>query len=388
MRKYINFHSYSISRAEKRELIDTLDSGWITTGPKTKGFEEQFAEYVKAKYAVGVSSGTAALHLSLLALGIGKGDEVITTPLTFVATVNAILYVGARPVLVDVEPVTLNIGPEQIKKKITRKTKAIIPVHYAGQPCKMEEITKIANKNGLFIIEDAAHAIEAKSNGRKIGSISDLTCFSFHPIKNITTGEGGMITTNNKKLSDRLRIYSWHGLDKEAQNRYKNGQFKYYDMFYLGYKYNMTDIQASLGIHQLKKIDAFWERRKRYSEIYDSILKDEPNVITLPPPKKGDKNAYHLYPIRVKTENLTITRDEVINRIQKKNIGVSVHFQCVHLFSFYKKCLNYPLGSFPIAEYASERLISLPLYPKLTEGEVVYVAKTTKQIINKAQRRR
>lgn len=388
MKKYISFHSYSISENEKRELLDTLDSGWITTGSKTKRFEDQFAKYVKAKYAIGVSSGTAALHLSLLALGIGKGDEVITTPLTFVATVNAIRYVGARPVFADVEPETLNINPQQIMKKINKKTKAIIPVHYAGQPCKMEEITKIANKNGLFIIEDAAHAIEAKSNGRKIGSISDLTCFSFHPIKNITTGEGGMITTNNKKLSDRLRIYSWHGLDKEAQNRYKKGQFKYYDMFYLGYKYNMTDIQASLGIHQLKKIDAFWGRRKRYSEIYDSILKGHPNILTLPSARKGDKNSYHLYPIRVKTENLTIARDEVINRIQKKNIGVSVHFQCVHLFSFYKKCLNYPLGSFPIAEYASERLISLPLYPKLTEEEVVYVAKTTKQIINKAQRRR
>ncbi|KPK38484.1 MAG: hypothetical protein AMJ78_09905, partial [Omnitrophica WOR_2 bacterium SM23_29] len=222
----------------------------------------------------------------------------------------------------------------------------------------------------------------------KIGSIGDLTCFSFHPIKNITTGEGGMIATNNKKLSERLRVYSWHGLDKDMRNRYREGQFKYYDMNYLGYKYNMTDIQASLGIHQLKKIDDFWERRKRYSEIYDSILRGQPNILTLPVVRKGNKNAYHLYPIRVKTENLTISRDEVIDRIQKNNIGVSVHFRCVHSFSFYKRNLKYPLGSFPIAEYASERLISLPLYPKMTEEEVLYVAKTVKRIVNEARRKR
>lgn len=387
MKKFIKFHSYWLTNDEKRELIDTLNSGWITTGPKTKKFEEQFADYVKAKYAIGVSSGTAALHLSLLALGIGKGDEVITTPITFVATVNAILYVGARPVLADVEPDTLNIDPEQIRKKISKKTKAIIPVHYAGQPCRMDEITRIAKENGLSIIEDAAHAIEAEANGRKIGSIGNLTCFSFHPIKNITTGEGGMITTNDRKLSERLRIFSWHGLDKEAWKKRSSGQFKYYDMMYLGYKYNMTDIQASLGIQQLEKIGAFWKKRKRYTEIYDSILKDEPNIITLPPLKKGNKNAYHLYPIRVKTENLKLSRDEIMTRMQKKNIGTSVHFQCVHLFRFYKKYFNYPLGAFPIAEYASERLISLPLYPKMTEDEVSYVAKVIKQIVNEAKRR-
>lgn len=387
MKKYIKFHSYSMSQDEKRELIDTIDSGWITTGPKVKKFEEQFAEYVGARYAVGVSSGTAALHLSLLALGIGKGDEVITTPMTFVATVNSILYVGARPVLVDVEPDTLNIDPEKIKKKINKHTKAILPVHYAGQPCRLDEIIKIAKKNRLFIIGDACHAVETEYNGKKVGSMGNLACFSFHPIKNMTTGEGGMVTTDNKGLSEKLRIYSWHGLDKEACKRGRRGKFKYYDMVYLGYKYNMTDIQASLGIHQLEKIDAFWKKRRRYSEIYDSILKGQPEIVILPPPESGNRNAHNLYPIRVKTENLSISRDEIIDRMDKKNIGVNVHFQCVHSLSFYKRYFNYRRGAFPVAEYASERLISLPLYPKLSEEEVVYVAKNINQIVNEARRR-
>lgn len=387
MKKYIKFHSYSITEDEKRELMDTLDSGWITTGPKTEKFEERFAEYVKAKYAIGVSSGTAALHLSLLALGIGKGDEVITTPMTFVATVNAILYVGAHPVLADVEPDTLNIDPEQIKRKITNKTKAIIPVHYAGQPCRMNEIMRLAERHGLFVIEDAAHAIEAEYNGRKIGSIGDLTCFSFHPIKNITTGEGGMITTNDKKLFEKIKIYRWHGLDKEANRRYCPGQFVPYDMVCLGYKYNMTDIQASLGICQLKKIDSFWKKRKEYTELYDSFFKGQPDILTLPPPFKGNKNAYHLYPIRVKIKNLSLSRDKVINELHKENIGASVHFRCVHLLTFYKRYFNPPPKTFPNAEYASERLISLPLYPKLSEKEVSYVAKTVKHIVDKSQRK-
>lgn len=382
--KYINFNSYSVACDETKELLDTLDSGWITTGPKTKKFEEQFAEYVKAKYAVGVTSGTAALHLSLLSLGIGKGDEVITTPMTFVATVNAILYVGAYPVLADVEPHTLNIDPEQIKRKITKKTRAIIPVHYAGQPCKMGEIIKIAKKNGLFIIQDAAHAIEAEYEGKKIGSIGHLACFSFHPIKNITTGEGGMVTTNNSKLADKIRVLRLHGMDKGAWKRYEKSKFRHWDMKCLGYKYNMTDMQASLGIHQLKKIDMFWKIRKEYAERYNAGFKEEKNIILLPPPGKN-KNAYHLYPIRIKTENLKANRDSIIDMIQSRNIGLAVHFRAVHLSSFYKKYFGFKKGKFPNAEYASERLISLPLYPKMSKEEVDYVVENVKDILLQEQ---
>ncbi len=380
MQRYINFNSYSISGDEKRELLDTLDSGWLTTGPKTKRFEEQFAAYVKARYAVGLSSGTAALHLALLALNIGKGDEVITTPMTFVATVNAILYVGARPVLVDIKEDSLNIDPEKIKKAVSKKTKAIIPVHYAGQPCDMDEIMAIARKHRLSVIEDAAHAIETEYKDRKMGSIGDITCFSFHPIKNITTGEGGMITTNNARVADKIRILRLHGMDKNAWKRYARNGFRHWDMLYLGYKYNMTDIQASFGIHQLKKIGDFWSKRKEYSERYDEAFRHEKNLILLPPQGKN-KNAFHLYPIRVKTENLRLNRDNIIDLIQSSNIGVGVHFRAVHLLSFYKKYFNFKRRLFPKAEYASDRLISLPLYPKMLLKDIDYVSSIIKGII-------
>jgi len=384
MRSYINFNSYSLADEEKRELIDTLDSGWLTTGPKTKKFEEEFARYMHAGYAVGVTSGTAALHLSLLALGIGPGDEVITTPMTFVATVNAILYVQAKPVLVDVEPDTLNIDPEEIKKKITKKTKAIIPVHYAGQPCKMGEIQAIAKEHKLFVVEDACHAIETEYGGKKPGSLSNLACFSFHPIKNMTTGEGGMVTTNDQALADRIRILRLHGMDKTAWRRYEKGQFRHWDMELLGYKYNMTDMQAALGIHQLKKIEGFWKIRKVYAELYDRYFKDEEYIIMLPPAKADSRNAYHLYPVRIKTENLKLTRDEIIDALQAKNIGVGVHFRAIHELAYYRNYFGKGMSALPNAEYASERIISLPLYPKMSRDDVDYVANTVKEVVHSA----
>ena len=380
MVKYINFNSYSMSGDEKRELMDTLDSGWLTTGPKTKKFEEQFAKYAKVNYAVGVTSGTAALHLSLLALGVGKGDEVITTPMTFVATVNSILYVGAHPVLADVEPDTLNIDPQQIKKAINKRTKAIIPVHYAGQPCRMDEILRIAKDNRLFVIEDAAHAIEAEYKCRKIGSLGDLTCFSFHPIKNITTAEGGMVTSNNPELADKIRILRLHGMDKNAWRRYGKNRFSHWDMTCLGYKYNMTDVQASLGIHQLEKIESFWKKRKRYSERYDAAFRNEKNIILLPS-QKENRNSFNLYPVRIKVENLKAGRDRIIDKVQSKGIGVGVHFRAVHLLSFYKNYFSSDRCFLPNAEYASERLISLPLYPKMSEEEIDYVSETVKRAV-------
>jgi len=387
-KKHISFHRYWIGQKEKREILDTLDSGWITTGPKTRKFEEKFASYVRANHAVGLTSGTAALHLSLLALGIGKGDEVITTPMTFVATVNAIIYTGARPVLVDVEPDTLNISSRLIEKKINRRTKAILPVHYAGQPCDMENILRIARRHRLFIVEDAAHALESEYKGRKIGSISDLTCFSFHPIKNITTGEGGMVTTNNAKLADRVRILRLHGMDKSAWKRYEKEKFRHWDMTCLGYKYNMTDIQASLGIHQLDRAEYFWNKRKRLAARYDSILKMEDDIIILPEAEAENRNAYHLYPVRIRTENLKIGRDEIIDRLLSKNISASVHFRAVHQFSFYRKYLSLTKTELERAEYASDRLISLPLYPRMSVDEADYVASSLRYIVRHAAKNR
>ncbi len=385
MKKYINFSSYIMGKEEERELIDTLYSGWLTTGPKTEIFEDRFAAYSKAKYAVAVSSGTAALHLSLLASGITKNDEVITTPMTFVATVNAILYVGARPVLADVEPDTLNIDPDEIKKKINKNTKAVIVVHYAGQPCRMQEILKIAENNNLFLIEDAAHAIEAKYKGKKIGCIGDLTCFSFHPIKNITTGEGGMVTTNSRKLADKVKILRLHGMDKSAWRRYAKNGFRHWDMRCLGYKYNMTDIQASLGIHQLKRIGYFWRRRKELTVEYDHGFRETEDIILLPQQQKGNKNSFNLYPIRIKTENLKVKRDKLISKLQSKGVGIGVHFRAIHLLSFFKKLLGLDRGSLPNSEYASDRLISLPLYPKMVSGQVGYVIDCVKTIISEAK---
>ena len=379
MQKNIKFNKYFFSEDEKNELIDTLESGWITTGPKTQRFEEQFAEYMQAKYAVGVTSGTAALHLSLAVLEIGSGDEVITTPMTFAATVNVIVQQGAKPVLVDVRKDTLNIDPQKIEDKITKNTKAIIPVHYAGQPCDMDEILSIARKYGLYIIEDAAHALETEYKGKKIGSIGDLTCFSFHPIKNITTGEGGMVTTNDRELADKIRMLRLHGMDKSAWTRYDKGKFRNWDIFSPGYKYNMTDIQASLGIHQLKKIDGFWEKRREYTEQYNYLLRDEDNINLLPD-SNNNKCAYHLYPVRIKTENLSINRNEFIDSLQANGIGAAVHFSAIHHLSLYRDYFKFNEEPYPNVAYASERLVSLPLYPKLTKDDVEYVANMVKYI--------
>lgn len=384
MRPYLNFNSYSFSEEEKRELIDTLDSGWITTGPRTKRFEEDFAAYVGSAFAVGVTSGTAALHLAMLALGIGSGDEVITTPMTFVSTLNAVLYASARPVLADIEPDTLNIDPAEIRKKITSRTKAIVPVHYAGQPCRMDEISAIAKEHGIHIIEDAAHAIETEFQGRKTGQFSDTACFSFHPIKNMTTGEGGIVTTNDEALADKIRVMRLHGMDKTAWRRYEKGQFRHWDMEYLGFKYNMTDIQAALGIQQLKKIDVFWSKRREYAARYDDHFSGFEEIRVLPPQAPGNRNAYHLYPIVVMTERLNITRDEIIDAIQAANIGVGVHFRAAHTLAFYKRYFAGADLGLKNAEYASERLISLPLYPKMTLDDVDYVAITVKDIIKRA----
>lgn len=377
---FLPFSLPLLGEEERDELQKTLDSGWITTGPKTRRFETDFRKYIGSKYAIAVSSCTAALHLSLAATGVNSGDEVITTPFTFAATGNVIVHQKAKPVFVDINKQTLNIDPEEIRRKITAKTKAIIPVHFGGQPCDMDEILKIARRRRVLVIEDAAHAVGAEYKGEKIGTIGDITTFSFYPIKNITTGEGGMVTTNSKKWADKIRILSLHGITSNAWKRYSSRGSWYYEIMFPGYKYNMTDMQASLGIHQLKKLPKFLEIRTKFAKIYDKAFNSIPQII-LPRVDKKVKHARHLYTVLLNLKSLRINRDDFIKELYAENIGTSVHFIPLHLHPYYKKSFGYKKGDFPNAEYIYERIISLPLYPKMCEEDVHNVIGAVEKIV-------
>ena len=406
-KKSVQFHQSYIQHGEIKEVVDTLKSGWITTGPRTKRFEEDFKEYIGCKHAIGLNSCTAGLHLSLAALNIGEGDEVITSPMTFPATANVIIHQKATPVFVDVKMDTLNIDVSKIEEKITPKTKAIMPVHFAGHPCDMDRIMNIAKRHKLSVIEDAAHAIESEYNGKKIGNIGDFTSFSFYATKNITTGEGGMLTTNNDELAEKARMMSLHGISKDAWKRYGKEGFQHWELFYPGFKYNMFDIQAAMGIHQLKRIEGFLKIRKKYVDMYNEAFKDIPEILSLKT-KGRIKHAHHLYVIIIKTEGLKADRDEIMSEIQNNGVGVGVHFRTLHLQPYFQNKspllppLTSPLsppseggegevakggrggferGMFPVAEYVSERVISLPLYPKMSVSDVKYVIKVVKEVI-------
>lgn len=383
--RFLPFSLPLIGEKEENEVIDTLRSGWLTTGPKTKRFEENFKNYIDAKYAVALNSCTAALHLSLVALDIGEGDEVITSPITFAATTNVILHQKAKPVFVDIDPGTLNIDVSKIEEKITDKTKAIIPVHMAGQPCEMDEIISIAEQHNLSVIEDAAHAVGAEYNSRKIGAFSKLAAFSFYPIKNITTGEGGMLTTADKELADKIRILSLHGLTEDAWKRHSEEMGEHWQIIYPGYKYNMSDIQASLGLHQLDKLDDFIDIRGRYSQIYDEAFGQMPEIALL---RAIDniKHAHHLYIILLKLEELRMTRDAFRKALHKENIGTGIHFQSIHLHPFYRERFKFKKEDYPQAASISDRIISLPLYPKMTEEDIEDVIRAVKKIVSSYSR--
>jgi len=364
---FVVFGQPDIGEEEIAEVVDTLRSGWLGTGPKTKRFEAEFADYVGARHAIGVNSCTAALHLSLLALGVGPGDEVITTPMTFAATLNVILHVGARPVLVDIDPLTQNIDPENIESAITARTRAIIPVHMAGRPCDMDAIGDIAARRGLAVIEDAAHAIGASWRGRKIGSISPLTAFSFYVTKNLVTGEGGMVTTDDDALAEDLRVRSLHGLSRDAWKRYTDAGFQPYDVVMPGWKYNLTDIQSSLGIHQLHRVEQNLVRRteiwQRYTAAFEGL-----SGIAVPLSVEDGVHARHLYSVLV--DPLVQKRDALMQDLRQRNVGTGVHFVAAHLYSYFRSVLGYERGAFPHAEFISDRTISLPLSSKLTDGDV------------------
>ena len=381
MRKYIHFAQPLFGEEEKKEIIAALESGWVTLGPRTKQFEEQTAEYIGCKYAVAVSSCTAGLHLSLLAAGIGKGDEVITTIFTFAATANTIIHVGAKPVFVDIDSKTFNIDPEKIEEKITKKTKAIMPMHYGGQPVEMDKVMKIAKKHNLVVIEDAATAIGAEYKGKKVGNISDFAVFSFHPIKNMSTGDGGMVTTNNEKFAEQLSILRLHGMSKDAWKRHSASGSWLYDIVAPGFKYNMTDLQAALGIHQLKKLDQFIKTREKYAQMYNMAFSDTPEI-TLPHVSSNIKHARNLYTILIDTKKLSIDRNTIVDKLKEANIGVSVYYIPLYVFSYFKNNFRLKKADFPVAESIYARMMSLPMYPGMKKEDIDYVASTIKDIIN------
>ena len=333
--QFLPFHVPDIGDDEIQSVVETLRSGWLTTGPKVRQFEADFANFVGCQHAVAVNSGTAALHLALDAVGIKDGDEVIVPTMTFTATAEVVLYFKAMPVLVDCETDTLNIDPDQIESKITSKTRAIIPVHIAGQPCDMDRILQIARRYNLKVIEDAAHALPALSRGKMVGTIGDITCFSFYATKTITTGEGGMATTGSPEWAERMRIMSLHGISKDAWKRYSNEGSWYYEVHSPGYKYNLTDIAAAIGIEQLKKCERFWHARRRIAARYDEAFADLPEL-QRPTPASDVQHAWHLYVIQLKLERLRIDRNQFIEALKAKGIGTSVHFIPLHLHPLYR----------------------------------------------------
>lgn len=365
---FLPFSPPCVSAEEREEVADTLASQWITTGPKTRQFEENFKTFIGAEDALALNSCTAGMHVALVALGIKPGDEVITTPMTFCSSVNVIEHVGAHPVLVDVEPDTLCISPERIAEAVTARTKCILPVHYAGHPCDMGAIVKLASERQLKVVEDAAHALPAKYRERTIGTIGDLTAFSFYATKNLTTAEGGMLT-GKPELIDKARIISLHGMSKDAWRRYDKGGSWYYEVVFPGFKYNMTDIQASIGLQQLKKLNTFQAKRRhvvsRYNEAFSRY-----DFFEIPIKRPEVEHAWHLYTLRLNLETLKIDRAQFIEQLTMRNIGTSVHFIPIHVHPYYAKKYEFKPDDFPIAYSNYLRLISLPMHPGLTENDI------------------
>ncbi|WP_099354154.1 UDP-4-amino-4,6-dideoxy-N-acetyl-beta-L-altrosamine transaminase [Fredinandcohnia onubensis] len=377
---YLPYSRQFINNEDIEAVTSVLKSDFLTTGPMISKFEKEIADYVGAKYAVAFSNGTAALHAACFVAGIKEGDEVITTPMTFAASANCVRYLGGKPVFADINPKTYNISPKEIKPIITKNTKAIIPVDFTGQPAELDHIMSLAKEHGLIVIEDAAHALGATYQGNKIGSISDMTMFSFHPVKHITTGEGGIITTDNKDYYEKLIQFRSHGITRDTAKLNDFHGSWYYEMQFLGFNYRMTDIQASLGLTQLKKLEQFIQKRKQYVQMYNNAFENRKEV-QIPIIPIGIDSSWHLYIIRLDLESLGTSRREIYDALQKENIGVNVHYLPVYLHPYYQK-LGYKKGLCPNAEKIYEEIISLPLFPAMSKTDVKDVIEGVTKVLS------
>jgi perosamine synthetase len=368
----VPFHRASVGEEEVRAASEVIRSGWLTMGPKTFEFEKEFAKYVGARHAVAVSTGTAALHLALEAAGVQEGDEVLLPTTTFTATAEAVIYLGARPVLVDIDPVTMNLDPEDAAQRITPRTTAIIPVHFGGQPCDMDEIHRLARAHQLRVIEDAAHALPSEFGGKRIGRLSEFTCFSFYATKTLTTGEGGMVTTDDATAADRMRLMRLHGIERDAWKRYRAEGSWHYDVLESGFKYNLTDFQSAIGLVQLAKCDALRTAREVIAERYSAALATFDELVI--PTVRSDRNtSWHLYVLRLRLDLLTGDRNSFIDALQRRGVACSVHFIPLHMHPYYQREYGYRVGQFPRAEQEYRACLSLPIYPDMTDEEIQYV---------------
>lgn len=382
MRKeFLRFGAPKFNKKEIAEVVDTLKSGWVTTSTKTHAFEEDFKKYIGVEHALALNSCTAALHLGLLAAGVGKGDEVIVPAMTFGASANTVVHCGATPVFVDCDLATMNIDPGGIEAKITPRTKAIMVVHMAGRSCDMDEIMRIAKKHNLKIVQDAAHAVETEYARKNVGAYGDFACYSFHAIKNLVTAEGGMLTMNDAAAMKRSRMLSLHGMSIDAWDRYGTEGYKHYEHIEAGFKYNMMDIQAALGIHQLARIEQNWKKREKIWNRYMKELQGLPLVLPAPI-RKGDRHAYHMFTVLIDTDKTKITRDQFLDEMAKRNIGTGVHFRALHLHPYYRKTYGYKEGDLPNAEWIGERTASIPIAPHFSAKDVTDVVEAIKDIFS------
>lgn len=383
--RFLVFGAPAIEDAEIQEVVASMKSGWLGTGPKVARFEKDFETYMRAEHAIAVNSCTAALHLSMLAASLQPGDEVITSPLTFCATVNAIIHAGAKPVLADVEPVTMNIDPEQVEAKITSKTRAILPVHFAGRPCDMDALCDIASRHHLKLIEDCAHAIETEYKGQKAGTFGDFGCFSFYVTKNVCTGEGGMVIARSGEDASRIKILALHGMSKDAWKRFSDEGYKHYQVVESGFKYNMMDIQAAMGIHQLQRVERYWQRRQEIWQHYNQSFADL--VIVPADPEPGTRHAYHLYTVLIDEAKTGMSRDAFLNAMTAENIGVGVHYLSIPEHPYYQQTFGWKPEDYPHATRIGRQTVSLPLSAKLTaedESDVIQAVRKCMHRVRKA----
>ncbi len=377
---FLPFSKPTIRQREIDEVVECLRSGWITTGPRTQRFESDFAQFVGMPHALALSSATAGLHIGLMALGVQPGDEVVTTPLTWAATVNMIELLGGTPVFVDIHPETLQIDERQLVAALTERTVGILPVHFAGAPCDLDPILELARRHGLWVFEDAAHGVGTLYKGRHVGTASELSVFSFHPIKNMTTIEGGMLTLQDDELARKLKALRFHGLEKSAWNRYAEGGTPQVEVVMPGLKYNFTDVQASLAIHQLASIGEFNARRRELSALYDELLAEVPEIGRPGVPPYDHFHTRHLYVVKV-LDDASMSRDAFMAALRERNVGTGLHFRAVHTQPYYaQKYPRWP-GALPEAEWASDRICSIPLFPTMTEDDVRYVVEAIQDVL-------